>query len=143
MPLSNIRYPKQKNPEQRNTLPVFVSITQGIWNEAEKLTRFINRLTVIIHKTEEVTILLQDPQYGAPHMLPEKLNDLMTILDSQRQQLPLNKWLLPEMDELMFHIDQLTEEGELSDTNKNTLLRELELLCDLWKCALRKILFRQ
>jgi hypothetical protein len=42
------------------------------------------------------------------------------------------------MDELMFHIDQLTEEGELSDTNKNTLLRELELLCDLWKCALRK-----
>lgn len=138
MPLSNIRYPKQKNPEQRNTLPVFVSITQGIWNEAEKLTRFINRLTVIIHKTEEVTILLQDPQYGAPHMLPEKLNDLMTILDSQRQQLPLNKWLLPEMDELMFHIDQLTEEGELSDTNKNTLLRELELLCDLWKCALRK-----
>lgn len=113
-------------------------ITQGIWNEAEKLTRFINRLTVIIHKTEEVTILLQDPQYGAPHMLPEKLNDLMTILDSQRQQLPLNKWLLPEMDELMFHIDQLTEEGELSDTNKNTLLRELELLCDLWKCALRK-----
>jgi hypothetical protein len=93
---------------------------------------------VIIHKTEEVTILLQDPQYGAPHMLPERLNDLMTILDSQRQQLPLNKWLLPEMDELMFHIDQLTEEGELSDTNKNTLLRELELLCDLWKCALKK-----
>lgn len=64
-------------------------ITQGIWNEAEKLTRFINRLTVIIHKTEEVTIVLQDPQYGSPHMLPEKLNDLMTILDSQRQQLLL------------------------------------------------------
>lgn len=33
---------------------------------------------------------------------------------------------------------QLNEEGELSDTNKNTLMRELDLLCELWNCALRE-----
>ncbi|CAI1529747.1 Uncharacterised protein [Serratia quinivorans] len=114
------------------------AVMQGFGSDAEKLTKFSRKLTIIIHRMEGISILLQDPQYETPHMLPENLNELMSILDSQCQQLSLHQWLLPEIEELIFYIEQLNEEGELSDTNKNTLLRELELLCELWRSALKE-----
>ncbi|PXW39058.1 hypothetical protein DFO54_1204 [Erwinia sp. AG740] len=127
--LLNKNWPYSYRPE---------AVIQGFGSDEEKLTKFSQKLTIVIHKTESISILLQDPKYDKPNMLPENLNALMAILDTQSQQLSLNNWLLPDTEALTVYIEQLNEEGELSDTNKKTLLRELDLLCELWNCALRE-----
>ncbi len=61
-------------------------------------------------------------------MIPENLDALMTVLDTQSQQFSLKPLALTRYKDTVFYIAQLNEEGELSDTNKNTPMRELDLL---------------
>ncbi len=52
---------------------------------------------------EEISILLQDPKYDTPNMIPENLDALMTVLILKVSS-SQNHWLLPGYKDTVFYI---------------------------------------
>ncbi|USI27625.1 hypothetical protein ACD631_14790 [Alteromonas macleodii] len=111
-------------------------VMQGFGSDAEKYARFARRQTIVIHKAESVSIYYQDPKYDTPHMLPNHLAETLQELQSQNISMPLKQWQLPERDVLEEHINELKEEGELSEKSANTLLMQLDDIKTCWHEAL-------
>ncbi|MEL7068048.1 MAG: hypothetical protein AAGN15_05250 [Cyanobacteria bacterium J06581_3] len=115
------------------------AVMQGFGSPEEKLNRFAHRLTIVIHKSDRVSVSFQDPKYETPHMLPSNLDRAIAILESHNLSLPLVKWQLPQSKELITHIEQLANEGEITHSYKQMLLKELNNLCDCWYETLREV----
>lgn len=111
---------------------------QGFGSADEKLTRFARRLTIVLHRTNTVSIYLQDPKYDTPHMIPYHLNEVIEAINCKNISLPLVKWKLPEKKDLLTDIDKFAEEKVLSNNNRSTLLRELDDLYSCWYDTLKK-----
>lgn len=112
-------------------------VMQGFGSLEEKLTRFARRLTIVIHRADVVLIYFQDPKYETPHMIPHNLNEVIETINSKSISLPLVKWKLPEREDIPAYIDKLVKEEILSDSNKHTLLKELDDLYVCWYGSLR------
>ena len=114
-------------------------VMQGFGSSDEKLNRFAHRLTVVIHKSNNVSISFQDPKYEIPHMIPLHLDRAITVLESHNLSLPLAKWKLPQKKDLLAHIEQLVNEEAMTPSHKRTLRQELDNLCGCWYDELREL----
>ncbi|MEL7354646.1 MAG: hypothetical protein AAFN38_24780 [Cyanobacteria bacterium J06560_5] len=113
------------------------TVRQGFGSAKEKLTRFTRRLTIVVHRADGVSIYFQDPKYETPHMIPYKLDEVIEVINCKNKSLPLVKWKLPDKEDVIVDIDGFVEEKVLSESNRNTLLRELDDLYDCWYAALK------
>jgi hypothetical protein len=107
--------------------------------DAEKHRRFARRLTIVLSQNAdsgEISIILQDPKYDTPHMLPEGLDDVLLDLNKQVQRHPIHEWVLPDSELLHQQINELTDEGEISPNKAITLKRELPELLAYWNAQL-------
>ena len=116
-------------------------VMQGFGSEAERLSRFARQLTIVIHKSEDISISFQDPKYEKPHIIPPYLDEAVETLKSQNLHLPLSMWKLPERKELTMHIEKLAEHGELTPGRKELLFRELDHLTNFWNETLRELAY--
>ena len=109
-------------------------VMDGFGSKSDKQKRFASRLTLILHidSNDRVSIILQDPKYDKPHLLPQGLTDVYAKLNNQAQKQPLNFWVLPAIHDLHSLIDELEEEDELSPVKASRLKNELEELKILW-----------
>lgn len=114
-------------------------VMQGFGSAEEKLTRFARRLTIVIHRTDVVSIYFQDPKYETPHMIPYNLNEVIETINSKNISLPLVKWKLPKKEDIPAYVDKLVRKKVLSDSNKNALLKELDDLYICWYDTLRNL----
>ena len=112
-------------------------VRQGFGSTAEKITRFARRLTVVVHRADNISIYFQDPKYETPHMIPYNLDEVVEVINCKNKILPLVKWKLPKKEALLMNIDELVGEKVLSDGNRSTLLRELDDLYNCWYDALK------
>ncbi|EPT9252285.1 hypothetical protein ACVTNV_000602 [Vibrio alginolyticus] len=116
-------------------------VMQGFGSETEKHARFARRQTIVIHKGETVSIFFQDPKYDTPHMIPNHLEETLQRLKSQSASMSLKEWTLPANHVLRNYIDEMVEEGELTQKGRDSLLTQLdnievcwrETLAELWK----------
>ncbi|WP_387692088.1 hypothetical protein [Photorhabdus sp. RM71S] len=111
--------------------------------EVEKVRRFVKRLTIILSKelaNERVSIILQDPKYDTPHMLPKGMTDVLSDMNKQVQQHLVYQWLLPDLEVLIQQIGELTEEGEISQGKAATLNKELPQLVGYWNNELADLM---
>lgn len=53
--------------------------------------------------------------------------------------MPLKQWMLPERIVLENYVDELVDEGELSERSKNSLLEQLEDIALCWREALTEL----
>lgn len=113
-------------------------VMDGFGSNSEKQKHFAARLTLILHigNDNKVSIILQDPKYDKPHLLPQGLSDVYSNLKKQIQKESLNFWVLPAAVDLHSLIDDLQEEDELSTAKASRLKDELEELKALWDAKL-------
>jgi hypothetical protein len=116
-------------------------VMQGFGSEAEKLSRFARQLTIVIHRSEDISIVFQDPKYEKPHIIPPHLDDAVEALKSQNLNLPLSRWKLPEIEELVTYVEQLAEDEGLTPEMSKRLLKELNDLASCWNEALRDLAY--
>ena len=87
---------------------------QGFGSPSERLNRFARRLTIVVYKSDTVSIAFQDPKYDSPHMLPLNLDEAVETLKSQNLKRSLSNWQLPNVEVLELYAEQLLEEGEIT-----------------------------
>lgn len=107
--------------------------------DAEKYRRFARQLTMVLSNNAdggETSIILQDPKYDTPHMLPEGMADVLLDMNKQVQKHPIHEWVLPGSELLDQQIDELIDEGEISSNKAITLKRELPELLTYWNAQL-------
>lgn len=115
-------------------------VMEGCNSSPEKLTKFLRKLTIVIHKSETVSIYFQDPQYETPYMIPLHLEEMRKTLNSQNHlKFPIERWQLPPQEKMMKEVEQLTEEGELTVSKKKGLLQELDTLIHCWYKTLKEM----
>lgn len=112
-------------------------VMQGFGSPDEKLRKFANRLTVVIHQSDIVSISFQDPKYETQHMIPLNLDSAVKMIESQNLSLPLVQWQLPRKDDLASCVDQLLKEETLTFNSASNLLEELDELSVCWYDALK------
>ncbi|MEL6442116.1 MAG: hypothetical protein AAFQ80_23090 [Cyanobacteria bacterium J06621_8] len=115
-------------------------VMQGFGGQAEKLERFARRLTIVVYKSDAISIFLQDPKYDTPHMLPFNLDEAAQSLKSQNLKRTISSWQLPEMDKLKLYIEQLVEEKELNKSKEEKLLLSLDSLVNCWNNSLKELI---
>jgi hypothetical protein len=115
------------------------AVMQGFGSPAEKLSRFARQLTIVIHKSDTVSISFQDPKYDKPRMIPLNLDEAVKTLKSQNLELPIQKWQLPQKGTIVRYTEQLVEDGELTSEKKDALLQELDSLTNCWNATLRDL----
>lgn len=111
-------------------------------SDAEKYTRFLKRLTLVIRQktdTNELMVLLQDPSYEKPHMLPLGLTDVMAELKKKSAKHALHDWLLPDETKLNQLLDFLSSEETISDASVNQVRHSLSALCVCWMDTLKEL----
>ncbi|MET4709040.1 hypothetical protein [Endozoicomonas lisbonensis] len=106
-------------------------VMQQFGTPSEKQTRFAKRLTFVL--LGESTILLQDPKYDRPHMLPEGMEEVTQTLRQQGAKLPLQEWKLPTLNEIIKRIDLLTKNKEFTAENQKKLNASLGDLTNFWE----------
>ena len=114
-------------------------------SDAEKYTRFLKRLTLVIRQktdTNELMVLLQDPSYEKPHMLPLGLTDVMAELKKKSAKHALHDWLLPDETKLNQLLDFLSSEESIPDASVNQVRHSLSALCVCWMDTL-KVLYQE
>lgn len=110
--------------------------------DAEKYTRFLKRLTLVIRKktdTRALMVLLQDPSYEKPHMLPLGLTDVMAELKKKSAKHALHDWLLPDEEKLNQQLDFLCSEEMIPDASVNQVRHSLSALCMCWMDTLKML----
>ncbi len=111
-------------------------------SDAEKYTRFLKRLTLVIRQktdTNELMVLLQDPSYEKPHMLPLGLTDVMAELKKKSAKHALHDWLLPDETALNQLLDFLSSEEMIPDASVNQVRHSLSALCVCWMDTLKEL----
>ena len=105
-----------------------------------KLTSFARRLTLVIHGKKTTNILLQDPRYETPHILPSDLDKASILLSSPILNKPINSWKLPDHQTLIKHTQLLEQEGILTQTQNKTLNKNLCDCAEYWEQARQQLL---
>ena len=70
-------------------------------------------------------------------MIPYKLDEVVEAINFKNESLPLVKWKLPDKEDVIKNMDGFVQENLLSQSNRNTLLRELDDLYDCWYDTLK------
>ncbi|GAB6091579.1 hypothetical protein [Spirochaeta dissipatitropha] len=113
------------------------AVMAGFGSQAEKMTSFAQRLTMVLHLPEgsdqPTSIMIQDPGYETPNMLPDKLEETLQLLKQQKVKYSLHKWVLPEIDRV--------KETALTLEKKHQAKLDpcLSELVDCWKQAIESM----
>lgn len=115
-------------------------IMQGFGNQAEKMTRFARRLTIVIRGKKNPAIFFQDPRYDTPHMLPSNLDKARELLNAPTLSKPTASWKLPDYQTLLEHIHILRKEGTLLPTRSEKLIENLLDWTEYWEQARQQLI---
>lgn len=93
------------------------------------------RLTFILSHspTGEISIMLQDPKYDRPHILPLGMEAVQQHLTKKSTTYLLQEWLLPEVSLLRDIASQLEQDGELKAVTVRRFCEALPDLVGLWQ----------
>lgn len=113
------------------------SVMDNFGSPNEKVNKFAKRLTLVLHKKPGGTeIILQDPRYETPHMLPKGILDVKDKLEKKEATYLLKDWRLPSEEVLAESINLLEDDGLLTALQVQKLCRELTNLMHFWQQVL-------
>ncbi len=105
-------------------------------SEVDKQRRFAEKITLVLSMDEgnNVSIMMQDPSYDHPNILPLGMEDAYSDLTKKQKLYPLLDWVLPGIEVLLNIVKELGDDGVLS-SQKATKRFESELpeLLELWQ----------
>lgn len=103
--------------------------------EIEKQKKFAKKVTLVLSRREnaQVSIMMQDPLYDLPHVLPLGMEDAYSDLTKKQKPYPISEWMLPEVEHLRSLTNELCEDGIFSSQKADRFSRELPELVELWQ----------
>lgn len=110
----------------------------------DKQKNFTQRITLILSKKEnnQVAIMMQDPLYDQPHILPLGMEDVYAHLQKKQKIYPISNWNIDNIEKLENITNELCDNGVLSSKKAQRFLDELPHLFNFWQNQLA-LLYRQ
>uniref|UniRef100_UPI00262896C6 hypothetical protein n=1 Tax=Otariodibacter sp. TaxID=3030919 RepID=UPI00262896C6 len=110
----------------------------------DKQKQFTSKITLILSKNEneQVAIMMQDPLYDKPNILPLGMEDVYSHLMKKQKTYPISDWLINDIEPLEHITHKLCENGILSDSKARRFLDELPHLFEFWQNHL-SVLYQQ
>ena len=101
----------------------------------EKQKQFTSKIKLILSNrvSDKLSIMMQDPSYDRPNMLPLGMEDVYSDLTKKQKEHVLLDWVLPDIEVLRSIVKELGEDDVLPGKTVMRFENELPELIELWQ----------